>query len=321
MYTSFLRYMRVRLEDAERCPSWPKEHDWKSCIPQKGIRGSNPRLSATFQPPCGEVAERLNAAVSKTVLPVNPVTRVRIPASPPVQLTSQPGTFFIPVDIAWIRTVRSISVKRTAQWAVRRKSARRLQPKRVIFREAENTESLPLRHLDFKSPCRAIFHMHAVRRPCAPLEDDFVASTYLLRRLATSIRSLMCNLRLGWSPPRSPFRSMESSTMPFSFHTEPWRGTNWGLWRLFQVVREMVLSILPAHKAVMLSWALGNPPRCRLCATGVVAMERIGDCGGFRVPHVERIGGCGGFRSGNMERNRHRGGFGSTHAEQNGGRG
>ena len=168
MYTSFLRYMRVRLEDAERCPSWPKEHDWKSCIPQKGIRGSNPRLSATFQPPCGEVAERLNAAVSKTVLPVNPVTRVRIPASPPVQLTSQPGTFFIPVDIAWIRTVRSISVKRTAQWAVRRKSARRLQPKRVIFREAENTESLPLRHLDFKSPCRAIFHSHAARRPCAP---------------------------------------------------------------------------------------------------------------------------------------------------------
>ena len=36
----------LRLEDAERCPSWPKEHDWKSCIPQKGIRGSNPRLSA-----------------------------------------------------------------------------------------------------------------------------------------------------------------------------------------------------------------------------------------------------------------------------------
>ncbi len=36
--------------------------------------------------PRGEVAERLNAAVSKTVLPVNPVTRVRIPASPPLLL-------------------------------------------------------------------------------------------------------------------------------------------------------------------------------------------------------------------------------------------
>ena len=33
----------------ERCPSWPKEHDWKSCMPQKGIWGSNPHLSATFR--------------------------------------------------------------------------------------------------------------------------------------------------------------------------------------------------------------------------------------------------------------------------------
>ncbi len=22
-------------DDAERCPSWPKEHDWKSCVPSK----------------------------------------------------------------------------------------------------------------------------------------------------------------------------------------------------------------------------------------------------------------------------------------------
>lgn len=25
---------------------WLKRHAWKACIPQKGIRGSNPRLSA-----------------------------------------------------------------------------------------------------------------------------------------------------------------------------------------------------------------------------------------------------------------------------------
>ena len=25
---------------------WPKAHDWKSCIPLKGIEGSNPSLSA-----------------------------------------------------------------------------------------------------------------------------------------------------------------------------------------------------------------------------------------------------------------------------------
>ena len=74
--------------DAERCPSWPKEHDWKSCIRQKRIWGSNPHLSATERQarhrPYGRVAERLNAAVSKTVSPVTPVTRVRIPALPPV---------------------------------------------------------------------------------------------------------------------------------------------------------------------------------------------------------------------------------------------
>ena len=76
---------------AERCPSWPKEHDWKSCMPQKGIWGSNPHLSARLIPraplrahrPCGGVAEWLNAAVSKTVSPVLPVTRVRIPPPPP----------------------------------------------------------------------------------------------------------------------------------------------------------------------------------------------------------------------------------------------
>ena len=27
---------------------WPKAHDWKSCIPLKGIEGSNPSLSATL---------------------------------------------------------------------------------------------------------------------------------------------------------------------------------------------------------------------------------------------------------------------------------
>lgn len=34
----------------ERCPSWPKEHDWKSCMRQKRIWGSNPHLSARKNP-------------------------------------------------------------------------------------------------------------------------------------------------------------------------------------------------------------------------------------------------------------------------------
>ena len=28
---------------------WLKRHAWKACIPQKGIRGSNPRLSAKVE--------------------------------------------------------------------------------------------------------------------------------------------------------------------------------------------------------------------------------------------------------------------------------
>ena len=30
----------------ESCPSWPKEHDWKSCNGDKPFEGSNPLLSA-----------------------------------------------------------------------------------------------------------------------------------------------------------------------------------------------------------------------------------------------------------------------------------
>ncbi len=32
--------------DLEKSRSWPSAHDWKSCIPQKGIEGSNPSFSA-----------------------------------------------------------------------------------------------------------------------------------------------------------------------------------------------------------------------------------------------------------------------------------
>ena len=40
--------------------------------------------------PCGGVAEWLNAAVSKTVLPVTRVTRVRIPPPPPAEIYESP---------------------------------------------------------------------------------------------------------------------------------------------------------------------------------------------------------------------------------------
>ena len=34
----------------EKSRSWPSAHDWKSCIPQKGIEGSNPSFSAMKHP-------------------------------------------------------------------------------------------------------------------------------------------------------------------------------------------------------------------------------------------------------------------------------
>ena len=34
----------------EKSRSWPSAHDWKSCIPQKGIEGSNPSFSAKIEP-------------------------------------------------------------------------------------------------------------------------------------------------------------------------------------------------------------------------------------------------------------------------------
>ena len=42
----------------ESCPSWPKEHDWKSC---KGVmtsfKGSNPLLSVAKKWPVGQVVK------------------------------------------------------------------------------------------------------------------------------------------------------------------------------------------------------------------------------------------------------------------------
>ena len=46
-------YIQVgqRTELMEKSRSWPSAHDWKSCIPQKGIEGSNPSFSAIREIP------------------------------------------------------------------------------------------------------------------------------------------------------------------------------------------------------------------------------------------------------------------------------
>ena len=83
---------------AERCPSWLKERDWKSrgrgylprgfeslplrhFPPPEGAADSA-APSRALDEPRGEVAERLNAAVSKTVSPAN---RARGFESPPLR--------------------------------------------------------------------------------------------------------------------------------------------------------------------------------------------------------------------------------------------
>ena len=40
-----------RVTQMEKSRSWPSAHDWKSCIPQKGIEGSNPSFSAKPKTP------------------------------------------------------------------------------------------------------------------------------------------------------------------------------------------------------------------------------------------------------------------------------
>lgn len=44
---------------------WSKAHDWKSCIPLKGIQGSNPCLSAIYTKPCPARGFVLSAADAK----------------------------------------------------------------------------------------------------------------------------------------------------------------------------------------------------------------------------------------------------------------
>ena len=67
----------------ERCPSWPKEHDWKSCRRHKRLEGSNPSLSASKDFVCGPLVKGLRH------LPFTEVTGVRIPY----------GSFFIFPDM------------------------------------------------------------------------------------------------------------------------------------------------------------------------------------------------------------------------------
>ena len=41
-------YFTFAIQIPGEVSEWSKEHAWKVCIPQKGIEGSNPSLSANF---------------------------------------------------------------------------------------------------------------------------------------------------------------------------------------------------------------------------------------------------------------------------------
>ena len=51
----------------EKSRSWPSAHDWKSCIPQKGIEGSNPSFSAMKHPDERKCLSGLFATVAQSV--------------------------------------------------------------------------------------------------------------------------------------------------------------------------------------------------------------------------------------------------------------
>ena len=53
------------ITDTESWLSWSKAHDWKSCIPYKGIEGSNPSLSARKSDLFRQVAFSMKFACGK----------------------------------------------------------------------------------------------------------------------------------------------------------------------------------------------------------------------------------------------------------------
>ena len=67
----------VRGAIMERCPSWPKEHDWKACRRHKRLEGSNPSLSAISILDIGPLVKWLRH------LPFTEVTGVRVPYGSP----------------------------------------------------------------------------------------------------------------------------------------------------------------------------------------------------------------------------------------------
>ena len=88
------------LTDKESCPSWSKEHDWKSCERHKRSEGSNPLLSAIKKQSC------LLAALFFITIQLQGIrTRGRTAEAPPVADAAR----------RWGDKTRSIT-KRASEW-------------------------------------------------------------------------------------------------------------------------------------------------------------------------------------------------------------
>jgi hypothetical protein len=48
LYCLYQQLLYLCKPNSGEVSEWSKEHAWKVCIPQKGIEGSNPSLSADF---------------------------------------------------------------------------------------------------------------------------------------------------------------------------------------------------------------------------------------------------------------------------------
>lgn len=88
--------VRIPISPPEQPRALARNHKDTIVLPDGNYssKPERPHLKSKRSTPRGGVAEWLNAAVSKTVLPVTRVTRVRIPPPPPVLKQKRPKALF-----------------------------------------------------------------------------------------------------------------------------------------------------------------------------------------------------------------------------------
>lgn len=101
--------------------------------------------------PCGGVAEWLNAAVSKTVYPVSPGTRVRIPPPPPVCFLSEPSVARFSLRIARTQHSKAPVAARLVAATARRGNRLLRQPLAAAKGGARRQQAAPRPPRDYRA--------------------------------------------------------------------------------------------------------------------------------------------------------------------------